>query len=105
MISNRIRLMASACQARMLDTRCSILDQTQSDRASTFRVWYHGAFEISVAAGVSPARSKWLQSNTAPCTGAKITPGDEIADARLSIAVDRHAYRPASSKYRRGRAF
>src|SRR5262245_17598788 len=34
MISNRNRLINGASQARMLDTRCSIPDQTQSDRAS-----------------------------------------------------------------------
>src|SRR5207244_8699862 len=40
--------------------------------------------------------------------GSRITPAtlsDEIADAQLSIAVGRRAYRLASSRYRRGRAF
>jgi hypothetical protein len=46
-----------------------------------------------------------IAADTAASTEVKITPWDEIGDARLSIAVDRHVYKLASSKCRRDQAF
>lgn len=76
----------------MLDTRCSIRDQTQSDRAFPIWLWYRVVFEISVAPGVSPGKIQVFAAETAVSTEVKITLSDEIADARLSIAVDRRGY-------------